>query len=102
MNPLVSLITPVYNAMPYLKDYLDSVKAQTWRPLELILSDDGSTDDSLSFIKNQIRELEGSGISVKVLGLPHVSQAAAVNAALKEVTGEFITWCDADDVMLPQ
>ena len=102
MNPLVSLITPVYNAMPYLKDYLDSVRAQTWRPLELILADDGSTDDSLSFIKNQMGALSEAGISVKLLSLPHVSQAAAVNAALKEVSGEFITWCDADDVMLPQ
>lgn len=102
MNPLVSLITPVYNAMPYLKDYLDSVKAQTWRPLELILADDGSTDNSLSFAESQLGALSEAGISVKLLSLPHVSQAASVNAALKEVNGEFITWCDADDVMLPQ
>ncbi len=102
MKPLVSLITPVYNAMPYLADYLDSVIYQTWRPLEIILSDDGSTDDSLCCIKEKTVELEKTGITVKLLTGEHRSQSAAVNAALKEAEGEFLTWCDADDIMLPR
>ncbi|MGX8702856.1 MAG: glycosyltransferase family 2 protein [bacterium] len=102
MKPLVSLITPVYNAMPYLADYLESVRNQTWRPMELILADDGSTDGSGTFLASECVKLERAGISVKLLELPHVSQAAAVNAALKVVSGELLTWCDADDVMLPE
>ena len=99
MMQKVSLITPVYNAMPYLKDYLDSLRNQTWRPLELIFADDGSTDDSVDQIKRYIPIFEEAGISVKLLELPHRSQADAVNDALKEVTGELLTWCDADDIM---
>ena len=101
MKPLVSLITPVYNAMPYLKDYLDSVIAQTWRPLQLILADDGSEDDSAAHLEVRMRELMDAGLDVKLLKMEHRSQAAAVNAALKEVRGDYLTWCDADDIMLP-
>lgn len=46
MNPLVSLITPVFNGMPYFKDYLECVLSQTWRPLEFICVNDGSEDNS--------------------------------------------------------
>ncbi len=102
MKPSVSLITPVYNTMPYLASYLDCVKEQTWRPLQFIAADDGSSDGSASYIKDRIKELEASGISVKLLQLEHASQAAAVNAALKEASGEYLTWCDADDIMLPE
>ena len=102
MNPLVSLMTPVYNAMPYLEDYLDCVIAQTWRPLELIISDDGSTDDSAACIEKNLPRFNEAGISVRFLRNPHASQSAAINAALREVSGEYLTWCDADDIMLPE
>lgn len=101
-RPLVSLVTPVYNAMPWLRDYLDCVEKQTWRPMELILADDGSDDDSVSWIESRIPSLESSGLTVKLLKLAHHCQAAAVNAALQEVRGEYLTWCDADDIMLPE
>ncbi len=102
MNAPVSLIVPVYNALPYLKDFIQSVGEQTWRPLECIFADDGSTDGSLEYIEGKINDLINAGIEVKLLRLEHGGQAAAVNAALKEVTGEYLTWCDADDLMLPR
>lgn len=102
MRPLVSLVTPVYNAMPYLRDYLQSVAAQTWRPLELILVDDGSSDDSPRCLLEQKPMLEAAGITVKTLLMPHGGQAAAMNAALPHITGEFFTWCDADDLLAPE
>ena len=102
MNSLVSLIVPVYNAMPYLKDHLKSIEEQTWRPIECIFVDDGSTDDSLACLRENASKLEKTGISVVVLPISHGGQAKAVDIALKKATGEFLTWCDADDIMLPR
>ena len=101
MNPPVSLITPVYNAMPYLRDYLDSVLAQTWRPLECIFVDDGSTDGSWACLTESRPAMERAGICVRLLSAAHAGQAAAVNAALPLVSGEYLTWCDADDLLMP-
>jgi cellulose synthase/poly-beta-1,6-N-acetylglucosamine synthase-like glycosyltransferase len=51
MNGSVTIITPVYNAMPYLPNYLDSLLYQDHRPLEVILVNDGSDDDSLNVME---------------------------------------------------
>lgn len=102
MNPLVSLVTPVWNAMPYFRDYLASVLAQTWRPLEFIAVDDGSTDGSYEYLLEARGALEAAGIGLRVLRVPHGGQAAAVSAALPLVSGEFFTWCDADDTLAPE
>lgn len=101
MNPLVSLVTPVYNAMPYLKGYLVSVAAQTWRPLEVILVDDGSGDGSAPCLEQGKKTLEQAGIGTTVLTRPHGGQSAAMNAGIPLIMGEFFTWCDADDWLTP-
>lgn len=97
MKPLVSIITPVYNAMPYLNTFLDSVESQTYAPLELIAVDDGSSDDSLAVLTERAAVLGAKGIAVHVLSQNHAGQAAAVNLALPRVQGELLIWCDADD-----
>lgn len=102
MNPLVSLITPVYNGMPYFKEYLDSVLGQTWRPLEFICIDDGSEDDSFGYLESMRPKFEENGIVLHHKKTEHGGQAQAVNEALKIVSGDFLTWCDADDIMLPE
>lgn len=101
MNPLVSLVTPVFNAMPYFQDYLDCVIAQSWRPLELIAVDDGSTDSSWEYLQDMLPAMEKAEIAVRTLRREHEGQAAAVNAALPLVSGDYFTWCDADDWMKP-
>lgn len=101
MKPLVTLITPVFNAMPYFKEYLDCVLGQTWRPFELIVVDDGSMDGSWEYLIELLPDLAQAGILVHPLRIPHVGQAAAVNAALPLVSGEYFTWCDADDLLMP-
>lgn len=99
MRPLVTLVSPVYNTMPYLQDFLSCIERQSWRPLEVILVDDGSTDDSLECLRANSFRLESAGIVLKVVECPHRGQAAAFNAALPLVSGEFFTWCDSDDLM---
>lgn len=99
MNPLVTLVSPVYNSMPYLKDFLACIQQQTWRPLQVILVDDGSTDDSAMCLRETLPQLQTVGLDVELLFLPHGGQAAAFNAALPLVRGEYFTWCDADDLM---
>lgn len=101
MNPLVTLVSPVYNAMPYLKDFLACLENQTWRPMEVILVDDGSTDDSACCLRQSKAVLEAAGLTVKLLFCPHRGQAAAMNAALPLISGEFFTWCDSDDLLMP-
>lgn len=97
MKPLVSIISPVYNAMPYLNDFLDSVEKQTYSPLQLILVDDGSSDDSLAVLKARAKVMNEKGISTQVLSQKNAGQVAAVNLALPLVNGELLIWCDADD-----
>lgn len=101
MNPLVTLVSPVYNAMPYLKDFLTCLENQTWRSLEVILVDDGSTDTSAEQLRQRKDALEAAGLSVTLLFCPHRGQAAAMNAALPLISGEFFTWCDSDDLLTP-
>ena len=101
MKPAVTLITPVYNAMPYLPAYLRSVLDQTWRPLQFILADDGSTDGSVECAEETAPRFAEAGISFLHLKGPHRNQSAAVNDALRYAEGELLTWCDADDLMHP-
>lgn len=101
MKPLVTLVSPVYNSMPYLQGFLDCLRQQTWRPLEVILVDDGSTDDSARCLRENREQLEAAGIALEILFCPHRGQAAAFNAALPWIQGEFFTWCDSDDWMTP-
>jgi len=101
MQPLVTIATPVYNAMPYLSSYLDSLIAQSWDNIQLILVDDESSDDSASCIKSNMDRLKARFTDVSFISIPHAGQAAAMNRALELVKGEFFTWCDADDLLSP-
>ena len=52
MKPLVSVIVPMYNAAPFIGETLESIIASTYRPIEVIIVDDGSTDESLSLAQS--------------------------------------------------
>lgn len=98
---LVDLVTPFYNALPWFPAYLESVLAQTWRPLRFIAVDDGSTDGSLAYLRQKVPAFEAAGIDLCILAIDHGGQAAAVNAALPFLSGNFFAWCDADDILTP-
>ena len=93
MSSLVSVIVPVYNSTAYLKRCVDAILSQTYQDLEVVLVDDGSTDDSL----NMCREYEKSDTRVKVFHKENGGSSSARNVGIKEATGEYICFCDSDD-----
>ena len=95
MEPVVSVCIPCHNAGRYLEAALESVYAQTWTRCEVILVDDGSTDDSLAIA----RRYEPRGL--RVVTQPNRGQAAACNHALRLATGDYVKFFDADDLLSP-
>lgn len=92
--PVVSIIIPAYNAARFLEQAIDSVQAQTYREYEIILVDDGSTDDTL-------QKFEKSAGSRTILSMPHRGPSAARNAGIRQARGEYLAFLDADDRFLP-
>ena len=91
MKPLVSCIVPVFNGERYLAEALDSILAQTYRPLEVIVVDDGSTDGTAHIVA-------GYGAEVSYIHQANAGPAAARNRGLDAARGEFIAFLDADDL----
>ena len=97
MNPLVSVIIPMYNAAPYIREALESVMASTYRPIEVVVVDDGSTDDGLSVAQSYAAEHP----EVRILQQANAGVSAARNHAIREANGEYILPVDADDRISP-
>lgn len=94
---LVSIVVPVYNADKYLEKTIESFINQTYKQIEIILVNDGSTDNSQQIIDEYAKKDERiSSITTENKGAPH-----ARNTGLDSANGEFIVFFDADDVMLP-
>lgn len=100
-NGLVSIISPCYNVGPYIGRFLDSLIAQTYKNLEIILVNDGATDNTGEIIKSYIPRLESEGYKVSYIEQENGGQSSAVNNALKRVTGKYLTWPDPDDWLTP-
>lgn len=100
-TPLVSICSPCYNVAPYIGRFLDSLLAQSYKNLEIILVNDGSTDTTKQVIEKYINLLQQEGYVVKVIDQPNRGLASAVNTALKHATGKYITWPDPDDWLTP-
>ncbi|NLO84922.1 MAG: glycosyltransferase [Clostridiales bacterium] len=90
---VVSVIVPVYNAEQTLRRCLDSILGQSYEHLEVLLVDDGSTDGSLTLL----REYERSDSRVRVFSVPNGGVSAARNLAIDHATGEYIQFVDSDD-----
>lgn len=94
MPPLVSVILPVYNRMSSVSRAIESVLAQTYRPIELIVVDDGSTDASRDVVAR-------FGSAVTLLVQPHAGAYVARNLALRHARGELVAFIDSDDAWRP-
>ena len=95
MIPLVSILIPAYNAENWIKDAAKSALDQTWSKKEIIIVDDGSSDNTLHIA----REFESE--SVKVITQANMGASAARNKALSLAQGDYIQWLDADDLLAP-
>lgn len=93
IEPVVSIIIPIYNVEKYLSKCLDSVVNQTYTNLEIILVNDGSTDNSLEIAK----KYEKKDNRIKILSETNHGLSAARNFGLRHVTGDYITFIDSDD-----
>jgi glycosyltransferase involved in cell wall biosynthesis len=92
--PTVSVVIPAYNVAWCVRKAIDSVLAQDWRDLEIIVVDDGSTDDTATV-------LAGYGDAIRVVAQPNGGMSNARNAGIRAARGEFIAFLDADDWWLP-
>ena len=90
---LISIIVPVYNVEPYLKRCLDSIINQTYTNIEIILIDDGSTDNSGSICDDYSKQDK----RIKVIHKKNSGPSAARNSGLKMSSGEYIGFVDSDD-----
>ena len=97
-EPLISVLVPAYNAEAFLEQCLESIVAQTYRHLEIIVVDDGSTDGTAT-ISDRWAERDDR---IRVIHRPNGGHSAARNTALDAMTGELVIMVDSDDVLHPQ
>lgn len=93
LQPMISVIVPVYNTAKYLRRCVDSILAQTYRDFELLLIDDGSTDAS-GTICDEYAALDSR---VRVFHKPNGGVSSARNLGLDSARGQWITFADSDD-----
>lgn len=100
-NGMVSIIVPVYNAQKYILETMDHVRAQTYPNWELLLVEDGSTDDTVKRITAYVDQTKESRIRL-ILQPENMGAAKARNRGLTEAKGRFIAYLDADDLWNPE
>ena len=96
--PKISIIVPVYNVENYLKNCIDSILTQTFKDFELILVNDGSTDNSLSICESY----KAIDNRIKIVNKKNGGLSSARNAGLDIAAGEYIGFVDSDDYIHPQ
>lgn len=92
-RPLVSVIVPVYNGERYLDSTLESIFNQDYHPIEVIVVDDGSTDNSADIARSYKK--------IHYIYQPNQGQSVARNTGIAVAQGEFIAFLDADDLWMP-
>ncbi len=97
MSSKVSVIVPIYNTAKYLENCLNSIVNQTHRELEIILVDDGSTDESGKIADTYAKKDQ----RIKVIHQKNAGQSAARNHGIKESTGDYLSFVDSDDQIEP-
>jgi glycosyltransferase involved in cell wall biosynthesis len=95
LTPLVSILIPAYHAEKWIGDTIKSALEQTWPKKEIIIVDDGSTDNTLKVAKTFESRI------VKVITQRNTGACGARNKALSLAQGDYIQWLDADDLLAP-
>jgi glycosyltransferase involved in cell wall biosynthesis len=100
-NKLVSIITPCYNGEKYIHRFLDSVLSQTYDNIELLIVNDGSTDNTEKIIKSYQDAFDAKGYKLIYMYQENAGQSVAINKALLKFSGDYLTWPDSDDFLAP-
>ena len=95
----VSIVTPVFNGESYLAEFLDSVLAQSYEQVEMILVDDGSADKTVSVAEGYREQFSARGYEYRIIQAGHRNASAAINQGLRYVSGEYLIWPDGDDIL---
>ena len=101
-RPLVSILAPCYNGSKYLETFFESLLIQDYKSLELILINDGSTDNSEEAVFWYRERLENAGMSLIYEYQENAGIGAAIDRGLKLLHGKYFTWIGIDDYYHPQ
>lgn len=93
--PLISIVVPVYNVADYLEECIDSIRQQTYKNLEIIIVDDGSTDKSGEICDGYSQQDN----RIKIIHQKNSGLSAARNTGIDTATGEFLFFIDSDDII---
>jgi glycosyltransferase involved in cell wall biosynthesis len=97
-NPVISIVMPLFNGRPYVADAIDSVLSQTFGDWELLVIDDGSTDDGLELVRTNYADTR-----IRLMVNPSNQGVAYTRGVgIEEAKGEFLAWLDCDDIILPE
>lgn len=98
---LVSVVTPVYNGEKHLHRILDSILNQDWDHVQMILVDDGSTDNTIGIAESYRESFTERNYEYHIVSAHHTCAAGAINHGLPLVKGEYLIWPDSDDYLEP-
>lgn len=93
MNNKISIIIPIYNTEKFLNKCIDSVLNQTYKNIEIVCINDGSTDKSLEILNNYNDE------RLKIISIENHGVSYARNLALNNITGDYVAFVDSDDIV---
>ncbi|MCI5950132.1 MAG: glycosyltransferase [Parolsenella sp.] len=97
LKPAVSVVMPIYNASPFLRQAMDSVLNQTLENIEVVCVNDGSTDDSLSIMQGYAAK----DARIKIIDKPNGGYGHTMNRGIEAACGEFVGILEPDDYILP-
>ena len=98
IKELVSIITPSYNSSKFIEETIASVQAQTYSHWEMLITDDGSTDNSYEIIK----EICKKDSRIKLFSIKNAGPAVARNNSIKHANGKYLAFLDSDDLWMPE
>ncbi len=98
VQPVVSILIPVFNSLPYIKEALESILNQTYINLEIVIINDGSNDGTEQVLRNYASKHK----SIKLIDQKNQGICAALNNGIEICSGKYIARMDSDDIMHPQ
>src|SRR5690554_3777960 len=94
-NPYFSVIIPSYNRRNFIGETINSVLSQTFKDFEIIVVDDGSTDNTKLYIEETFNE------KVRIISIPNSERGKARNTGTENARGEYMYYLDSDDILYP-